>query len=301
MGETKMWNHRIRWRIALMRVVGIVLSVAGLGTGYFWFYHWGPMRRYYDPTWCREHSEAACWEEYQACVHRSGWTHDGFAEVGRSGDKQWAQWIVDHIQADDDLLGCNAGHKDHGLRLLTNQDAGNSAAAWLAWWEQNKSKSQEDWIREGFRKYDVNLQEPLTPANIVALLRLTAYTEDENGRAPDYVQYNAFRWLRDSDFDPDRFAVKDIPAKEADRVLQGLVRFARLSGEHPKNNGVGVLNLGEPSDYSDIKPEISCLWWRFLATAITFVPLCIGLLLLWLSFRVGHPRRTPAKDTQEGR
>jgi hypothetical protein len=138
--------HRFRWKIALLRVAGAVLGVAGLVAGYFWFYHWGPMRRVEDPVWFRRHSNAALWEEYQVCVHRSGWTHDGFGIVGRWGDRQWGEWIINHIQPGEDIQTCAAGHKAHALRYLTNQDAGESAAAWLSWWEQNKSKSQEDWI-----------------------------------------------------------------------------------------------------------------------------------------------------------
>ena len=202
------------------------------------------------------------------------------------GDKQWVQWIMDRVRSDKDLLGCSAGHKDHALRLLTNQDAGKSVADWRAWWEQNRSKSQEDWIREGFRKYDVDLQTPPTRANTVALLKLAVYMEEKPGCIPDYIQYNAFRWLRDSDFEPDKFTVKDIPAKDVDRVLQGLVRFARRSGEYPKCDGVGVLNLGEPVSHYDFTPDIFSSRWRILADTIVFGSLGAGLLLLWLSFRV---------------
>jgi hypothetical protein len=288
------------WKIALLRIVGIPLCIIGLVAGYFWFYHWGPMRRVFDPAWYRQHSEAAYWEEYQECVRRSGWTHDGGFIVGRLGDKRWVQWIMDHVRSDDDLLGCRAGHKDHALRFLTNQDAGHSAADWRAWWEQNKSKSQEDWVREGFHNYGVDLHTPLTPANTIALLKLAAYTERQKDSAPDYVQYNAFRWLRDSDFDPEKLAIKDIPTKDADRVLQGLVRFARLSGKHPKSDGVGVLNLGEQPKYADYPPIISTLRFRILANMLIFGSFGAGLLLLLASFRLKRRKRTISDEIQEG-
>jgi hypothetical protein len=179
---------------------------------------------------------------------------------------------------------------------LTNQDAGDSAAAWLAWWEQNKSKSQEVWIRDGFCKYDIELQTPPTPANIVALLKLAAHTEVENGGAPDYIQYNAFRWLRDSDFDPGKFSANDIPAKDGDRVLQGLLRFATLSSRCPKDDGLGVLKLGKPFDpvgEFDSAPMFVTTKFQILANAIVFVPLCTGVLLIWLSFRMAHRKKLP--------
>ena len=283
-----------------MRVAGIVLGIAGLVAGYLWFYHWGPMRRVVDPAWYRQHSETAYWDEYQACVQRSGCTHDWFAVVGRLGDKRSVQWAMDHIRPGDDILTCAVGHKAHGLRLLTNQNAGDSAEAWLAWWEQNKSKSQEDWIREGFRKYGVELQTPLTPANIIALLKLAARTEEEKGGEPNYVQYNAFRWLRDSDFDAGKFSVKDIPAKDADRVLQGLLGFASLSSRYPKGDRLGVLKLGEPlGPVRDYPPIFVTTQFQVLANAIVFVPLCMGVLLLWLSFRMGHRRAATGEHMQE--
>lgn len=290
-------------KTAFVRIVGIALIVAGLVAGYFWFYHWGPMRRVLDPAWYLQHSDAAYWEEYQKCLQRSGYTHDWFGVVGRFGDKQSVQWVMDHIQPDEDIVSCAVGHKVGGLRFLTNQDAGDSMVAWLAWWEQNKSKSQEDWIREGFRKYDVEIQTPLTPANIIALLKLAAPHEDAEAKpadCPDYLQYNAFRWLRDSDFDPDKFTVKDIPVKDADRVLQGLVRVARLSGEHPKYAGVGVLNLGErldPPGMFPMKPMLLTMPFQIVANTIVFVSLGTGVLLLWLSFR---DRRKTKTTVQEG-
>ena len=40
-----MSGKRLGWKIALLRIVGIVLGAAGLAAGYFWFYYWGPLRR----------------------------------------------------------------------------------------------------------------------------------------------------------------------------------------------------------------------------------------------------------------
>jgi hypothetical protein len=298
-----MSNQRPGWKIVSMRLIGIVLGIAGLVAGYFWFYHLAPLRRLSDPVWRRQHSESAQWNEYQVYVQRFGWEHDGFSIVGRLGDKKAVEWVMEHIRPGDDILSCDSGHKAHGLRFLTNQAAGDSAEAWLAWWEQNKSKNQEDWIREGFRKHGLELQTPLTRENIVSLLKLAARIDEEKGGSPDYVQYNAFRWLRDSDFEPDKFTVKDIPSKDADRVLQGLVRFAKLSTRNPKGEGLGVLQLGEPIgplDKYDTRPRWTEARFQVLANAAIFIPLCTGMLLVWVSFHAGHRRATTGRDIQEG-
>jgi hypothetical protein len=295
-----MSNQRPGWKIALMRIIGIALIIAGLAAGYFWFYHLGPLRRISDPAWLRQHSESAHWNEYQSYVQRFGWEHDGFHIVGRLGDKKSVEWVMAHIRPGDDILSCASGHKAHGLRFLTNQAAGDSAEAWLAWWEQNKSKTQEDWIREGFRKHGLELQSPLTQKNIASLLKLAARVNEEKGGSPDYIQYNAFRWLRDSDFEPDKFTVKDIPTKDADRVLQGLLRFSSLSTKYPKCDGLGVLRLGEPLgpvDKYDSRPRWMETRFQVLANAAVFVPFCAGVLLLWLSFRTRYRNAATGENT----
>jgi hypothetical protein len=277
---------RFRWKIALLRIAGVTLCIVGLTAGYLWFYHWGPYRCVEDPVWVRQHTDAEYWEQYQACIRRSGWTHDGGGAVGAFGDKRWVQWIMDHVNSDDDLFGCDAGHKNGALVRITNQDAG-SVAQWHEWWERNREKSQEEWIREGFRKHGVEVHTPLTSKDIVALLKLAGDEAPERGGVPYHVQTNACRWLCDSDFDPEKFTVKDISDKDANRVVRGLVRTARWSGLSPKSKGLGVLNLGEPVTLVETfyQPRFTTPRVRALANTVVFVPLCTGLLLLWLSFR----------------
>ncbi len=273
-----------RWKIVILRVVAAALVIFGLATGYYWFYYMGPLRCWYDPVWFHQHSYAASWDLCQKCIHRSGWYHDTI--VGSCGDKFWVEWITNHIRPNEPISDCTAGHKDTALRQMTNQDAGNTAEAWLAWWERNKSKSQKDWIRDGFRERGLELENPPTKSNIVALLKLTPYQDEEKCGAPSYVQYNAFRWLRDSDFDPSTFTVDDLSSKDGNDVLQGLIRFSRLTGVYPKDDGVGVLDLGNPLERYFYPPAMSTPGFQLLANAIIFLPLCTGLFLFWISFRM---------------
>ncbi|MGO9806342.1 MAG: hypothetical protein ACLPKH_06440, partial [Rhodomicrobium sp.] len=42
------------------------------------------------------------------------------------------------------FMGCLGGQPCHSataMQFITNQDAGQNADAWLAWWKKNKSKS----------------------------------------------------------------------------------------------------------------------------------------------------------------
>jgi hypothetical protein len=179
--------------------------------------------------------------------------------------------------------------------MLTNQDAGDSADAWIAWWEENKLKSQEEWIRDGFRKKELEISAPLSKSSVAALLKIIACKseKEEECGAPQHLQYNAFRWLRDCDFDPQTFSVADLRTEDADDILQGLLRFTRLSGEYPKLYGVGVLNLGEPPRIGSSDPEMSTERFAIMMNIKIFAPLCAGLALLWISFRIR--KRTPTQ------
>ncbi len=288
-----MTGRPFRWWIVLFRVAGVVLVLAGLAEGYFWFYKMGPCQKYSDPAWCSRHSESARWKEFEKSIRRGVWTHDTGFMVGDFGDKAWAEWVFDRLQPGDDL-GCFGKHFGAALTRITNQDAGD-ASAWLAWWKENRPKSQEDWIREGFRKYGLELQTPLTRANIVALLKMAAPPLDnEESKIPSYVRFNALRWLRDSDFDPLTFTFKDVPSKDGDDVLRGLVCCAYRTGQNPKQNGLGVLRLGKPLEgdsYSWEIPELLTWPFQIKIHAKIFAPLGLGLLLLWLTFQRGKKKR----------
>ncbi len=282
--------HGYPKRVIILRVAAVLLCILGIAAAYFWFYRLGPIRRFHDPAWYSQHSWSACWKQSQKSIDRSGWSHSTM--VGPCGDKQWAEWIMNHIARGDDISSCAGGHKDSALRRMTNQDAGDTAKEWLDWWNQNESKSQEEWIRDGFRSHGIDLQAPLTRSNVVSLLKITAYRDQEECGVPGYVQYNAFRWLRDSDFDPHTFSVDDLQTEDGNEVLDGLIRLADRAGMFPKNDRIGVLNIGQPPDDLPTPPAMAEAKFRVMAHVIVFAPICIGCLLFSMSCRIAGKNKT---------
>ncbi|MFH1730285.1 MAG: hypothetical protein ABIF82_01375, partial [Planctomycetota bacterium] len=150
--------------------IGILLLVAAGAVVVVWFYILGPYRRISDMGWERAHTEQQVWAETQKSIRRMGWAHDDGFRVGLWGNKEWVARIMDNMSPGDSL-SCSGGHKEIALSCMTNQQAG-AADDWLTWWQKNKHKTQEEWIRDGFAARGILLHEPLTKKDILALLRV---------------------------------------------------------------------------------------------------------------------------------
>src|SRR5208283_2207184 len=114
---------------------------------------------------------------------------------------------------------------------MSNQRLTNGYAAWLAWWETNKHKTQVEWIRDGFARQGIILHQPLATNDIVVLLKLIDSTKH------NYLRYNAQRWLRDSNFRPYELQLDDMPAEERNELAKGLVSYAYWVGLHWNDPG----------------------------------------------------------------
>jgi hypothetical protein len=253
---------------------------------YFWFSKIGPWRHVCDPNWLRQHSEEAYWNEVKISISRLGWQHDEFAPAGSYGDAQFMAWMMARINPGDDISSCVAGHKDNAFREITNQDAGENAIAWLNWWKVNKSKSQVEWLRDGFAQHDITVTIPPSNEDTVPLLRLLG-DSSEPETVPPFVKHNAFRWLRDSDFNPVEFALSDDAGSLDDTARAGLLEYLRRERYWPKKDRVGILAFGEMEDpYSGFLIP-AMLEPKFQATVYALIvgPLCIGIGLVAWTFR----------------
>ena len=170
-GHKKMRWLKHKWRI-LSGMSALLLLFGGLYCAYWWFYELGPARHTLDPEWVASHSEQEFWREVQTGIHRGVWLHDDGFVVGLYGDKSWAEWIMNHVKPGTsmDCLGGYPQHSATAMRFITNQDAGEDADPWLAWWEKNKSKSQEEWIADGFAQRGIKIGVPPTSEQIPTTL-----------------------------------------------------------------------------------------------------------------------------------
>jgi hypothetical protein len=273
---------RHKWRI-LFGLTGTILLAVGLFFAYLWFYRLGPARHTLDPKWVYSHSQQEYWREVQEGIHRGEWNHDDGFAVGHYGDKAWAEWIMSHVKPGTSM-GCVEGHPATAMRLITNQDVAGGADAWLEWWEKNKSKSQEEWIADGFAQHGAKVNVPPTPEQMPILLALLG---SSGGKEPDSfseVEYNAFRCLRDIGFDPIEYALthQTIP----DDVRQGLIKYGKWYHRYPEAIGVGVLPLRtNDANQTWLIPQMLEPQFQAGAYAMVFAPSVIGAALLAWSLR----------------
>lgn len=277
---------------AMVLTCGFLLVAAGLMAAYWWSYKLAPMRHLFDQEWLAAHSEAARWAEEQKDYRRLGSSPDlcfRGDRIGFYGSKEWCLWLVAQIRDSDKFRHC--GCTDTALALMTNQ----RVTSWDEWTEANSARSQEEWIKDGFLEYGVNVHLPPEPEEAEQLVRLLGrqswdeLSEGPHGASgpdaiPGHVQYNAYRWLRDSGFEPLAFASSNAKLTSQSDISRGLLRFAEWHAAYPGDDGLGVLAFGRHSVdglHIDFRPVIAKPWVRFVVDVfIAMTTIGGGLLVL---------------------
>ena len=277
------------WR-GLTRALAVLLICVGGFCAYWWFYKLSPCRRTLNPEWYASHSPREYWSQIQKDIHRVGWSHDAGFTVGAYGDKSWMKWIMDHVEPGTRLDGCmgdGLAHADGALRSISNQDAGEGADAWLAWWDDNKSKSQVEWISDGFRQRGFEVDVPPTSGQIPALLAVLGNSETNEPTAiPGEMKYNAFRCLRDSGFEPMPYALSNRTVSA--EIERGLMQYARRERHWPAACGVGVLAFAKKDEdpWEGVAlPSMMETKFQITAKALSVGLPLLGAALLTCTFR----------------
>ena len=274
-------------RCARLALISSLFIAVGLFFGYWWFYKLAPVRRTMDPAWCASHSQAEYWREVEKGIRHGLWSHDDGLNVGVFGDKSWAEYIMARVKPGTGM-GCSGVpcHSASAMREITNQDAGENADGWLAWWRQNRSKSQVEWIADGFRQRGFIVDVPPKPEQIPILLELLGNTETNASAAiPNRMRYNAFRCLRDSGFEPVGFALSNrtlITEQE-----RGLLDYAHWDRQWPAAAGAGLLPFAKRNvdGAGQAVPEMLKPWFQTIAGILVFAPLLLGMVFLHRSLR----------------
>ena len=264
---------------SVLASVGLVLVAAGLMAAYWWHYRLAPMRHLADFGWLAAHSEAARWNEEQKDYRRTGNSPDlcfRGDQIGFYGGKEWFLWLEERIQNPEKFRHC--GCTEYALALMANREA----ASWAQWTAANRSRSQEEWIRDGFLDYGVTVHLPPTPDDTLPLLRLLGrkswnvlWAGPQGTNAPEavpsYIHYNAYRWLRDSGFNPGKFVSSNATVAAESDIIQGLVKISQWRAAYPGNDGLGVLAFGKASasrsDF-EMRPVIAKPWVVFGVNAL---------------------------------
>ena len=281
-----------RHRRAIVRIIAVLLILVSAGASYFWFYLLAPWKRQLDHDWCKQHSTKAYWDEVVTGIKRFNWCHDNGRHAGVYGDADFMAWAMAHTKPGEDISSCAAGHRDSGFRWLTNQNPGDTADAWLAWWEKNKTKSQVQWICDGFRSQGITVNIPPSPSDAVPLLTLLGnmnVDENESPEIPEYFKYNAFRWLRDSGFNPVAFALENVTDSSDEKIKIGLLEYRKFEERFPRKERVGTLSFGEKDEDSAHECMIHSFQYRAIFNGLSFGPLLLGLLLFLWTFKKTKP------------
>ena len=224
------------------------------------------------------------------------WSHDDGFAVGSYGDKSWAEWIMAHVTPGTSMgCGDQPCHAATAMRDITNQDAGEDADAWLIWWKENQSKSQQEWIADGFRHRGIDVDVPPKAEQTPVLLALLGSPEtNELTTIPKEMKYNAFRCLRDSGFEPVAFALSHRMVSA--EIERGLLEYAKWEHDWPSASGVGILPFGDRADASKDGPIPQILepGFQVTANALVFGPPILGAALLIWSLRKKREDVEPA-------
>lgn len=269
-----------------------MIVAAGLLAAYWWYYKLAPGRHLTSPTWLASHSELARWQEEQKDYRRMGSSPDVCFRgdsIGFYGGKEWFLWLESKIRNSDRFRHC--GCTEYALSLMANRQA----ASWSQWTDANHHRSQEEWIQDGFRDYGVTVHLPPTPDDSLPLLRLLGRTgwntlwrgtrgTNAPGTVPTYVHYNAYRWLRDSGFEPGKFASSNATVVLDPVITAGLLKYSQWCATYPGRDGLGVLAFGGARwpDWDIVSRGIISKPWVALCAEI-LIPSCIigGALLVW--------------------
>ncbi len=298
-----MKTPRQHWR-GLFRLAGGVFLVAGGLVCFHWSYTRGPARRLSDPDWLLNHSDRARWAEEQANYRRTDAQPSIISAspdlIGWYGDKEWALWLAERFRSDKPFRVC--GCTGIVLSLMTNHDLDIKDLAEGGWVDSHKSQTQEEWIRDGFKKYGVSVHLPPTDEDTVPLLQLLGRRFDETNPTPHYVQYNAFRWLRDGAFwSPlKRQALREtMSSTESTEALLGFSVYDGLELRFPPWKGLGLLSFAEPWDVYDEMPRRSA-WDRYRLPALFIALLSTGAALVAVTCLRREPRAAGAVEPRDG-
>jgi hypothetical protein len=273
------------------RIIGAFLLFVSAMIAFAWFIWLAPVKRINSENWWKHHSNLAIWEEEQKSVFRAGVTHDVGISIGRWGDKDWATWIVNHIQPGQEIGNCESGHLGEALAEITNHQLEPVADVWLAWWQTNQTKSQVEWIREGFAEKGIILHEPLTTNNMIDLLLLSRLSTNSQiyANTPSSLRgglrMNAFRWLRDSGVSRwDLFSiwnsdVNAIPETDRNRIVSALLDYTDWYGQHWNDpNKLAITPQSERDPYSSnlffMKTGFHWIVYSLIA-ALAFAGVCL--------------------------
>lgn len=283
-------------RPKLSLAFGVVLLLAAAGIAWVWFYVLAPMRRFYDQDWRERHSKWAHWEEEQSSYHRFNRSPDllyGIDDIYRFGDAKWFKWLLDNVVNGGDsfrVCGCTI----ECMSVISNHYF-ETNAEWTNWYTANQAKSQEEWIRDGFRASGIEIQLPPSSEDTSRLLGVLGKRSVDPKRvgwdgeprldAPFSLRYNAYRWLRDMEFDPVAFLLASDVTSLSEDVREGVVQFRKHEKSDVPNSTLGRLSFAPHPETEWQSSRSVVLYKTWFHVAVSVVTVAAGLRGFFLTRR----------------
>jgi hypothetical protein len=294
-----LWSYATQktlWQYILL-LLGIGLFVAGAVSGYSWFYRLAPLRHILAPDWRKSHSPLAIWNEEQKNYLRTNASPDLLCSgdtIGYYGDKTWTLWLFENLKKGNDFRFC--GCTREVLDYMTNQHIDDGRDAWIAWLQNHKEESQEQWLQQGFAKFGVTVHLPPIAEDSAPLLMLLGNNEKDaegNVKIPFSLKYNAFRWLRDSRFRWEDYIASYSGWRSSERLATGVVCYARLEAVFPERDGIGLLGFADAPAQLDERflPPIVTRVAKAVAYATSFGGIILGAALMAIFIRLKKSSR----------
>jgi hypothetical protein len=225
-------------------MTGVFLLVLSGAGAFVWFYWLAPLRHLSSGAWMQDHTPKQIWLELQRELkHRAGYCHWSGSFLELWGNKESADWLIGEFKAGRTHPDCGDGHLDTALPFITNQELGNETNNWIAWWNTNGQKTQEEWIRDGFSKLGIEVTRQLTTNNVITLLKIldrnatNIVTATGTNKITPSLRYNAFRWLRDAGVGPRSVDFPSLPDAEKNSLIRGLIAYAEDWGTYANHPG----------------------------------------------------------------
>lgn len=208
------------------------------------------LRRLDDKEWRLSQGDAEVWRLVQATLRRHGYFTRARDDLLLFGTEEWAAWLVERLgemqRHKGGLSGQDALYRSE-MRLALTFIVNQAPPDWDAWWKGNATKSQRQWLFDGFQAYGLSIEHPLTRSGAIALLRLAGRlamkyrsgAEVTNWEAA--LRYNALRVLRDSKVSPWGIT-RGMVCGDDEALLWGICEYCIFIGGTPRV----VANAGQP-------------------------------------------------------
>ncbi|MBL9144167.1 MAG: hypothetical protein JNM99_10860 [Verrucomicrobiaceae bacterium] len=306
---------------------GSMLAITAALLVFWWFYAYLPWWRINNEEWMQSRSWSArareqmtVWRRQRLHLYPAGWAYSSpWSAVGGGGHEiaiELAAWVGSRQYqwlpcCDDETLA---------LQVITNHHF-EQHSDWLRWLNDNRLKSRDQWVKEGFEAlgFTINIP-PWTTDNITKLLRIlgrikpldlgqdrrhnqNGWLPEEDFAMPGFARINAYRWIRDTDINLVTY-LQDAPAADAE-VMRGVKAF--LTYQHDMSS---TEKLGR-SDFAraDVGPDwllsrgpCGNRWWfPWVYWAATLTVAGIGFLIIRRARGTPKVKSTPASPTSHRR